>query len=233
MSEGSIAGTQGDIGMSQQEMYPQSQEGDSEIPAQPYYWSTAPKTSKTGDMPKNEHPSTFERSIPPYSYQAQEAQQREQEPETRYAHTDKLGQGRMAQSKQEGARRQRRFSPDGDAFEQGYRPFPTGQQWQQAPWWARPQRNNLGVFRWVILIGLAVLFAKPLLFILVLLLKGIGLLLGLAAFAILLPIMIVLVLAGVFSVMALIALSALGVPIRPRTVWGRWRSYRRGGSVWR
>lgn len=221
--------------MSQQEMYPQSQsqEGTSEIPAQPYYWSTTPKSGKTGDMPKNEHPSTFERSIPPYSYQAQEAQQKEQEPMTRSARADNLGQGQAAQRKQEEARKQRQFGPDGDAFEQGYHPFPTGQRWQQAPWWARPQRNQHGPFRWLVFIGLAVIFAKPLLFVFAHLLTGVGLLLGLAAFAILLPIMIVLVLAGVFSVMALIALSALGVPVRPRMMWGRWRSYRRRRGVWR
>ena len=205
--------------MSQQEMDSQSQDSDSEIPAQPYYWSTAPKTNKTGAMPKNEHPSTFEKSIPPYSYQAQDtqAQQREQEPGTRSTRSDKLGQG---------PQRKQGLSPDGDAFEQGYRPFPTGQKWQQVPWWARPQQNNRGVLRWIILIGLAILFAKPLI-------VAIGIILGLAAFAVLLPIVIVLVLVGVFSVMALIALSALGVPIRPRKMWGQWRTYRRRRRSWR
>lgn len=221
--------------MSQQEMYPQSQfqAGDSEVPAQPYYWSTSPKTGKTADMPKNEHPSTFERSIPPYSYQAQEAQRKEQEPGTRSTRADNLGQAQAAQRKQEKVRQQRQFSPDGDTFEQGYRPIATGQHWQQAPWWVRAQRNHYGVLRWLIFIGLAVIFAKPLLFVLVLLLKGMALLLGLVAFAILLPIMIVLVLASVFAIVALIALSALGIPIRPRMIWGHWRSYRRRRSAWR
>lgn len=203
--------------MSQQEMYPpsQSQEGASEVPAQPYYWSTAAKTHKTSDMPKNEHPSTFEKSIPPYSYQAQETQQREQQPATHAAHASTPEQGQ------------------GAAQKQGYRPFRTGQQWQHVPWWARPQHNSRSTFRWLIFIGLALLFAKPLLFVLAHLLTGIGLLLGLVAFAILLPIIIVLILAGVFTVAALIALSALGVPIRPRVLWGQWRNYRRRRKSWR
>ena len=38
---------------------------ESEIQAQPYYQSTRPKT---GDVPKNEHPSTYEESIPVYEH---------------------------------------------------------------------------------------------------------------------------------------------------------------------
>ena len=224
--------------MSQEEMYPESQsqfqQSDGEIQAQPYYWSTTSKTNKTGNMPKNEHPSTFEQSIPPYSYRAQDAQPVEQEPMTYSARADQTGA--MAQRRQEELRQQqagqRQFSPDGDAFESGYRPFASGRQWQQVPWWARPQHNNHGVFRWLVFIILAVVFAKPILFILTHLLVGVGILLGLAAFAVLLPIFIVLVLAGVFSVMALIVLSALGVPIRPRRIWGYWRNYRRRRRTW-
>src|SRR5947209_14741049 len=60
--------------MSQQEMFSGEQDQrplESEIQAQPYYWSSRPK-AKTGDVPKNEHPSTYEGAIPPYSYRAQE-----------------------------------------------------------------------------------------------------------------------------------------------------------------
>ena len=61
--------------MNQQEFFSEGQDQqplESEIQAQPYYWSTRPK-AKTGDVPKNEHPSTYEESIPPYSYRAQES----------------------------------------------------------------------------------------------------------------------------------------------------------------
>lgn len=228
--------------MSQQEMYPQSQgqeqahDSDVEIQAQPYYWSTQPKT--TGDMPKNEHPSTFEDSIPPYSYPAQDSVQQPYTPPSE-PYTEQFGQKlREEQPKstgqQQGQAQKQQFSPDGDAFEYGYRPYRQPRSYQASPW-ARPQRSasNRKAFRWMILIGCAFFFYKPILFILAHLLTGIGILFGLAAFAILLPIIIILVLLGVFSVMALIVLSALGVPIRPGRMWGQWRRYNGRRRRWR
>lgn len=231
--------------MSQQEMYPEgqqhAQEEDAEIQAQPYYWSTTPRSGKTGDIPKSEHPSTFEESIPAYGYRAQNTPSIvDAEPNIRSTRADELGE--EARMRQEAAHRQqqqqqeafrRRFSPDGDAFEYGYRPYKNTAQWQQVPPWARPQSGNRRAFRWLLFIILAFVFAKPLLFVLTHLLTGVGILVGIAAFAILLPIILIFVLIAVFSIFALIALRSLGVPIRPGTIWRGWRSYRRRRRTWR
>src|ERR1700737_3472937 len=136
--------------MSQQEFLPPEQEplkqdASEEIDVRPYYWSTSPKS---GNLPKNEHPSTFEDSIPPYSYAAQDAlpppqeQQQEQEKATYYS----SGQGKQSQQQQAG--------PQRSTFQYGYRPYTNYNTQSQVPPWARPQRHNRRVFRWVILITL-------------------------------------------------------------------------------
>src|SRR6266536_6133645 len=85
--------------------------GDEEIYRQPY------KTPESGNVPKDEHPSTFEASIPPYSYRAQDAASRRAYDPVHTAHPHETD---------ERARRDRprRFSPDGDARSKRSRPYP-------------------------------------------------------------------------------------------------------------
>lgn len=161
---------------------------------QPYYWSTK---QTRGDGPKDEHPSTFEDSIPPYSYQAQE---------------------------HDSARRSERVvdaaSPEREQ-EQRDHPRTHYQAHWQVPSWARPQQHQgKKMLRWLVLAILAVVLIKPIIVLVAIILGAIGLAVGVALFAILLPIFILLVILLSFVAMALIFLAMLGVPIRR----GRFRS---------
>lgn len=214
--------------MSQQEF---QQPNDENADAQAYYRPPKQKTNtmgqmgNTGNMPKNEHPSTFEESIPPYSYKAQDGPERSSAP-----HEQLRSTGEQSYQKQQ--QQQQYYSPDGDAFEQGYQPYASMQQ-QFVPPWARPQRNAMKPWRWVVLVVLGVLLIKPVLILAGIAIAGIGFLLGAALLVVLLPIIIIFSLLAVFSVMALIVMSVLGVPIRPGRWWGQWRGYRRNRNRWR
>ncbi|HEU5229277.1 MAG TPA: hypothetical protein VFU49_15780 [Ktedonobacteraceae bacterium] len=173
---------------SSEETSKQAQDNEEIYTQQPYYWSTKPRT---GDGPKDEHPATFEDSIPPYSYQAQEydsAQQSEQA------------------SRPNSAERER---PQPNRSNTQYSAY-----WQ-VPSWARPQQQKGNkVLRWVILIILAVVLIKPIIVVITIMLGAVGLVIGVALLAILLPILIILAILLAFVVMALIFLAMLGMPIR-------------------
>ena len=184
------------------------QENTQESEARPYYWSTKPNT---GNIPKNEHPANFEDSladlppVPPYSYSAQDRPV--QEPPV-YA-------APQPQRSQQQQQQRRNFSPDGDAFEQGYRPYNSYNQ--QVPPWARPQRNR-GAGRIIFFIVLGALLIKPLLLLLGALFVVASIFFGL------------LLLLGVGLVVLFIIFAALGrpfpfSPFRRRGPWGRWRWY--------
>lgn len=208
--------------MSQHMMFPESEGQQSQQDAEqykPYYWSSTPPnaaSSKTGDMPKNEHPSTFEDTIPPYSYPAQGMAA------PHYIEADK----QTGQTRQQHAKRQQ-FSPDGDAFEYGYRPYQNQARYnyaaQQVPPWARPQQHNGRGLRWLVFIILGIVFLQPVLWIVGHLLAVLGILIGVTIFALLLPIIFVLMLAGFVAIFVFGALSVLGINGRRRG----WR-YRRG-----
>lgn len=167
---------------------------------QPYYWSTR---LTRGDGPKDEHPSTFENSIPPYSYQAQEHGSDRQSERV----VDAGGSGRE-QAQQDRSQRQYQGS------------------WQ-VPSWARPQRQGGNkVLRWLVLLILAMVLIKPIIVLVTIILGAIGIALGVALFAILLPIFILLVILLAFVAMALIFLAILGVPIRRGRFRMRSRSWR-------
>jgi hypothetical protein len=111
---------------------------------------------RNSNMPKDEHPSTFEETIPPYSYRAQDRAAQNPADPAQSAHFHETN-ARVRQ-----ARRQR-FSPDGDALENGYRPYQQ-QQYFQVPPWARPQpQRNAHVLRWLFAIVMAIILIKPLL----------------------------------------------------------------------
>jgi len=197
--------------MNQQEMFSEEQDQqplESEIQAQPYYWSTRPK-AKSGDVPKNEHPSTYEEAIPPYSYRAQESASSTPRQEKR-AYRANVGQRRSD------------FVPD--AFERGYQPYSAYNMQWQVPSWARPQHNNGNSLRTAVFVVLGLLLFVPLLKLLFFLVAGISILLGIAVLAVaVIPIIIALL--AVFAVSMLMVLGLFG--IRP------WRFRRRGFRSWR
>ncbi len=142
--------------MSQQQLVPEPQDEsttDSQENEEIYQHLYKPRSS---DMPKEEHPSTFEETIPPYSYHAQDRITQSPADPAHSAHFHETN-ARQRQS------RRQRFSPDGDALENGYRPHQQ-QQYSRVPPWARPQpQRNSHVLRWLILIVIAIIFIKPLL----------------------------------------------------------------------
>ena len=201
--------------MSQQQFEPQQnerpaynhndsiQKSTAESEARPYYWSTKPNT---GNMPKNEHPANFEDSVTdmppilPYSYQAQ----------------DRPSQGAYTTHTTPPPRQQQRsFSPDGDAFEHGYKPY--GSYNGQVPPWARPQQGNKSV-RIIIFVVLGFMLIKPILALLTTLFVIAG-----VAFAVLL------VLGGLLFVSILIVFGLLGLSLP----FGIFRSRRGRPRFWR
>jgi hypothetical protein len=155
--------------MSQQEFQAQSQEEKQNQAAlnedrkntsrtQSYYRS---RKNRTGAMPKSEHPSTFNEMVPPYSYQAQDG-----------SNANRQQEQPAASKRQEQRARRQDFSPDGDAFETGYRPYARRATQNYAPLWARPQRHS----------GRTILFALLAILLIPLVFKLLVLLLSLLAF---------------------------------------------------
>jgi hypothetical protein len=102
---------------------------------------------KNGDrkVPKSEHPSTYDESIPALSYRAQNtAQIPSPAPETQKSSAQNPQKSRQSSNAD--------LASDADAFETTYRPYSqyTG-RWQVPPW-ARPQQNNTGTLRLLILL---------------------------------------------------------------------------------
>ena len=208
--------------MSQQEFVPRSQSGgqdalndEDEIyqPQYPYHWSG--KLDKAG-APRDEPPSSYAEPEMQRGYQAQDyaSAAKQQNSATNNAGQQWPGnQGR-------GARQQ--FAPDGDAFEQGYRPYNrynVGQGGQGGqggvPPWARPQSQRRGSFGWIFLLIFLLFMIRPI----GLLLGGLGALVGISFFAIVLPIILILLMLSIFR---LVLRSAF---------WpGRYR--RGGGRYW-
>jgi hypothetical protein len=211
--------------MSQQMFEPQ----DNQEQKKPGWWVYEPsrRDRKTREMPKNEHPSTFEEPFPTSSssgYQSQEtvdstigndAGEKIQYQAGYTGHTGHTGTT--------GNTGQRGFSPDGDAMESGYRPYnayqPAGTIASSfVPPWARPQRNSvgrtLGMLLGIILVAALVLKVI------------IPLLIVLFAFAAIV-IVIISVTLLVFGVFILCCLRLLGIriPFRPARFLRRRRGH--------
>ena len=198
--------------MSQQQLVPEPQDGsmrvaqeNEEIYQHPY------KSARVRNaMPKEEHPSTFEETIPPFSYRAQDRVTQNTPDPARGAHFHETN-ARERQS------RRRRFSPDGDALENGYRPYQQQQRMSyQVPPWARPQQQRHSHFlRWFVLVVVAIVLIKPLLVLIGgLFLAGLTVL----AFIILIPLIVL----GVL-LLAAVVLAILGL-VLGRAMWR---------SIWR
>ena len=197
--------------MSQQEQeFPVLQDANGQIPGNNEIYTPRPyNRSESNDGPKDEHPSTFEDSIPPYSYQAQSSTFNDQ------------------QASVEGVGREGPRPQDGGGSEQRYRPSYNqyNPQWQ-VPSWARPQRHKGNkVVRWIVLIVLALLLIKPIVFLATIVLGALALILGAVVLALLLPILILLGILLTFAVMTLIVIRMLGIPIRPSHFRLRSRRY--------
>lgn len=183
--------------MSQQEFFQQPEQRkrrDQEAESASTYYR------KSGNVPKEEHPSTFEDSVPPYVYRAQDTRNSsEQEQQARPPFSDNSA-GHSSQ----------RFST-----------------WYQRPYRARrgaAQRpgywQNMLV-RWAMII----LLIFVLLHILPFLISVLLVIAGVLAVALLLPIFIIFGMVAAVAIIALIALRMLGIPVP----WGwlRARLFRR------
>jgi hypothetical protein len=185
--------------MSQQQLVPEPQDQDGS--GQSYRYKAA---RRSGNIPKEEHPATFEDTVPPYSYPAQDRV------------TYKSENGRQESR----ARQYQRQRPgdDGDAFEMGYRPYQQSSYRQ-----VRPQRHRgVHVCRWLIVVGLILLVIK----ILPLIALAIVGLLSVLTFVLLLPFIILFSVLAVVLIIALLAL--LSVRGFVRSLFGR----RRWGGPW-
>ena len=214
--------------MSQQEFVPRPQSDgqdalndEDEIyqPQYPYHWSG--KLNKEGG-PRDEPPSSYGEPTIQRGYQAQDsastAKQQNSAP-----NTNSPGQ-QWSGSRSRGAGRQ--FGPDGDAFEQGYRPYNsynTGQGGQGVPPWARPQPRRRGSMGWIFIVIFAFFMIRPIFGLFGLLFAGIGV----TVFAIVLPIILLLMM---LSILRFILRSALWPGRYRRGPGSYWN--RRGGPFW-
>lgn len=179
--------------MSQQEFVPRSQQGSEQTDGGQYKQYYQPRT--TGDILKEEHPSTYDEDIPAYSYRAQD-----------------LPRGTQAapRSSAQHKRYTHHFSPDGDALENGYRPYRNGQAHHRFFYW-QPQRvrHRPSLMRILFTIGLILLAIK----ILPELLIVAATIIGTAVAVMLVATLAVLAVVGVVVAVVLFLLSALGFPI--------------------
>ncbi len=165
--------------MSQQEFAPEPEsygqeagngEDDVYYSAQPYYWSVRPQNE---GEPKDEPPSSYIESTIQPGYQAQD-------------NAENVKQGTYGtnagsqQSTNNGSERQQ-FAPDGDAYEQGFRPYNSyygGGYWQGMPPYAQnsgySRMRRRSPFRVLFLVLLLFLLIKPILIVAGLFLATIG-----------------------------------------------------------
>jgi len=212
--------------MSQQEFVPRSQSDgqdalndEDEIyqPQYPYHWSG--KLNKEGG-PRDEPPSSYAEPTMQRGYQAQDYTSTAKQQNNA---TNNAGQ-QWSGKQNRGAGRQ--FGPDGDAFEQGYRPYNTyntgqgGQGGQgNVPPWARPQPRKRGSMGWLFIIIFLFFMIRPIL----LLFAGFGI----AFFAVVLPIILILVMMSIFRLVLRTALWPGRYRRGPGSYWNR-----RGGPFW-
>ena len=100
---------------------------------------------RTHEGPKSEHPSTYDESIPPLSYHAQDQVQ------TSSSSSPQAGASPGATHK---------TSPQANAPKMAHRPYSQYTGSWQVPSWARPQQNNAGTIWFYVL---AAILALPVL----------------------------------------------------------------------
>lgn len=177
--------------MSQQEFYQEPERRSRQ------HWGREAYHRKSGEVPKEEHPSTFDDAVedaaPPYAYRAQNDRR---------------------SSSQAGSRE---HSMAGPPPEQRYGPwYQQRSRLYQRTAYSSPWQNPL--IRWsAIILGIFVL-----LHILPFLVSMLLVILGVLAVALLLPIFIIGGILAALAILALIVLRMLGIPIR----WNRFHARR-------
>jgi hypothetical protein len=192
----------------QQEFFPSSQSSQENELDEAEIAIRRPRSNqnKTGDVTKSEHPSTYEEEVPPYSYPAQDRPSA--------GTTDRTSEETEGRYTNKRANQQQRFGPDGDAMENGYRP------WQGPPWTRSQTRRKYPIVRLVVAIILIIGIIKllPIIMAVVLALFGIGF------FFLILPLFIVLIFVVAFGVLVLFVLSRMGIPVTRTFRRQRWNS---------
>ncbi|GER87968.1 hypothetical protein KDW_21300 [Dictyobacter vulcani] len=154
--------------MSQQEFMPESRRQREADQNNEEIYGPSYSQYRTSDMPKRDHPADFEAKIPPYSYQAQEI--------PRYNEQEAIGASQARsdatrQRQQPGRRQADIFTTTrriGDILQQGYRFYQRQRQRQRQRWQmsnTQRQSQRTGPSRlWVILLlGIGILCALPVL----------------------------------------------------------------------
>ena len=224
--------------MSQQEFF-QGQQPEEDIQEkQPYYWSTRPQTgnidkdkgTKGAGVPKDE-PAEDDEFVLGRGYRAQDYATPEpagtQQGQAYTQNDQNSSSGPGYQYQGPNVNINRNSNANGVYGQPGQ----AGQPWQAVPPWARPQRNNRrGIGITLLLIIAAFILIKPLLIVGGILLAAIGATIGIAIGVIIFPLLIfaLLLAATIFSMRVI-----FGQRVRPFRFYGRryWRRYQRG-SWW-
>jgi hypothetical protein len=131
--------------MSQQELMPEPQSSQEFSKAQSQgkqSWSGTdmglrpsnwPRRSKTTDLPKSDHPSTFENSLPPYSYPAQG-----QTMSTQQSYTEQTFQWQQHDA-----------STSWNIFTDSYPSYNQYNPPQQVPAWTQSPENTIDISKWI------------------------------------------------------------------------------------
>ncbi len=144
--------------MSQQELMPDPQSPESyETQSQErQFWSgpetnvpiySWPQRAKTTNLPKSDHPATFESSLPPYSYPAQDWTMSKQQSNSE----------RATQYQQQAQPQDTRAGTSTD------HPYSQYNAPQQVPWQSQPQENSVDISKWIgfVLLVLILLMSIP------------------------------------------------------------------------
>ncbi len=177
-------------------------------PQHPYYWSP-----NKAAVPRDEPPSSYDEPMVQRGYQAQDRTTgtKQQASTTRTGAINHAPTGGQRQTQHQ------QLSPDGDAYERGYRMHHQYNSWQNVPPWARAQPRQKKVARLVLFIALGLFFIGPILHLLGALLV---LVIGTVFFALLLALFVILLI-GIFSFIFRVPLRQRRAYFRPwRGPWG-------------
>jgi hypothetical protein len=195
---------------SQSQSYRQDAESDEQEIYQPHYpYSWSGKLDKEVG-PRDEPPVSYTEPTIQRGYQAQDYADYKQQQETYTDHSSL--QSRKRQSQQY-------YSPDGDAFEYGYRPYNRYNTAQGVPPWARPQHHRGGAGKWILFLILGLLLIKPILILMGILLAFVGV----AILAFVLPFLLLIAFIGILMAAFRLALWSGRSRYRRRPGYWYWR----------
>jgi len=112
---------------------------------------------RTHEGPKSEHPSTYDESIPPLTYRAQDYGQASSSPSQNVEASLRTGDSPVPTD---------RTSPEVNAPKMAQRPYSQYAGSWQVPSWARPQQNNSKTLRFLVWL-IIILMLSPLLYALI------------------------------------------------------------------